>query len=101
MRSRRNAGKSAHVGGAGSGGAGVGGANSTAVHAAEEKTTEYAVFALVPVFCMMGLLGVLICNLLKKKGYKCAEKDSAEVEASTPQKDGNSHTYTYQIQLML
>ncbi|KAF6720901.1 Tumor necrosis factor receptor superfamily member 19L [Oryzias melastigma] len=51
-------------------------ANSTVVRSAEEKTTEYAVFALVPVFCVMGLLGILICNILKKKGYNCtAEKE--------------------------
>lgn len=72
----------------------MGKANSTAVHAAEEKTTEYAVFALVPVFCVIGLLGILICNLLKKKGYKCAaEKENVEGEAGTLQKDGKTHIY--------
>lgn len=27
--------------------------------------------AIVPVFCLMGLLGILVCNLLKRKGYHC------------------------------
>ncbi|KAJ3590040.1 hypothetical protein NHX12_007997 [Muraenolepis orangiensis] len=56
---------------AGKGAAGAGGrlANGTAVRGAEEKSAEYAVFALVPVFCVMGLLGILICNILKKKGF--------------------------------
>ncbi|MCI4379380.1 hypothetical protein PGIGA_G00227550 [Pangasianodon gigas] len=99
VRLRRNAGKSARAGGAGSGGEGVGGANSTAVHAAEEKTTEYAVFALVPVFCVTGLLGILICNLLKKKGYNCTtEKESAEVEAGALQKEGNPCPYVIEDQ---
>ncbi|KAM9481204.1 tumor necrosis factor receptor superfamily member 19L isoform 1-T1 [Clarias gariepinus] len=96
VRLRRNAGKNAREGGAGSG---TGGANSTAVHAAEEKTTEYAVFALVPVFCVIGLLGILICNLLKKKGYKCTtEKENAEGEAGTPQKEGNPCPYVIEDQ---
>uniref|UniRef100_A0A3B3XMB8 Uncharacterized protein n=1 Tax=Poecilia mexicana TaxID=48701 RepID=A0A3B3XMB8_9TELE len=56
---------------------------------AEEKTAEYAVFALVPVFCIMGLLGILICNILKKKGYNCtAEKEGRDEETATPQKEG-------------
>ncbi|TSR87330.1 Tumor necrosis factor receptor superfamily member 19L [Bagarius yarrelli] len=98
-RLRRNAGKSARAAGAGSGGARVGRANSTAVHAAEDKTTEYAVFALVPVFCVMGLLGILICNVLKKKGYKCAaEKEGAEGEASALQKDGNHGPFVIEDQ---
>ncbi|KAM4566841.1 tumor necrosis factor receptor superfamily member 19L isoform 1-T2 [Odontesthes bonariensis] len=76
-----------------SGGAG-GPANSTVVRSTEEKTAEYAVFALVPVFCVMGLLGILICNILKKKGYNCtAEKEGGDEEAATPQKEGNSCPY--------
>ncbi|XP_060780026.1 tumor necrosis factor receptor superfamily member 19L isoform X2 [Neoarius graeffei] len=100
LRLRRNAGKSARAGDTGSGGAGVGRANSTAVHAAEDKTTEYAVFALVPVFCVMGLLGILFCNLLKKKGYNCTtEKERAEVEeAGTLQKEGNPCPYVIEDQ---
>ncbi|XP_014878581.1 tumor necrosis factor receptor superfamily member 19L-like isoform X1 [Poecilia latipinna] len=74
---------------------GAGGpANSTVVRSAEEKTAEYAVFALVPVFCIMGLLGILICNILKKKGYNCtAEKDGKDEETATPQKEGHNCPY--------
>ncbi|KAM4627259.1 tumor necrosis factor receptor superfamily member 19L isoform 1-T2 [Polymixia lowei] len=68
--------------------------NGTAVRSAEEKTAEYAVFALVPIFCVMGLLGILICNILKKKGYRCtAEKEGGDEENATPQKEGNGCPY--------
>ncbi|XP_056121881.1 tumor necrosis factor receptor superfamily member 19L [Rhinichthys klamathensis goyatoka] len=73
---------------------GVGGANATNVQNPEEKSAEYAVFALVPIFCVMGLLGILICNLLKKKGYRCnAEKEGIDAEAATPQKEANPCPY--------
>ncbi|XP_067889482.1 tumor necrosis factor receptor superfamily member 19L isoform X2 [Heterodontus francisci] len=49
----------------------------------EEKHTEYAVFALVPVFCIVGLLGILLCNFLKKKGYRCTSEKEAAEESST------------------
>ncbi|CAL8351214.1 unnamed protein product [Lota lota] len=81
---------------AGSGPASTGGrlANGTAVRSAEEKTAEYAVFALVPVFCVMGLLGILICNILKKKGFHCtAEKEGGDEETATPQKEANGCPY--------
>uniref|UniRef100_A0A8C2XD28 RELT TNF receptor n=1 Tax=Cyclopterus lumpus TaxID=8103 RepID=A0A8C2XD28_CYCLU len=68
--------------------------NGTVVRSAEEKTAEYAVFALVPIFCVMGLLGILICNILKKKGYRCsADKEGGDVETATPQKEGNNYPY--------
>ncbi|NXL53552.1 TR19L factor, partial [Podilymbus podiceps] len=42
----------------------------------EEAAAQAAVLTIVPVFCAMGLLGILVCNLLKKKGYHCtANKD--------------------------
>ncbi|XP_051512480.1 tumor necrosis factor receptor superfamily member 19L-like [Myxocyprinus asiaticus] len=73
---------------------GVGSANSTSIHGPEEKSTEYAVFALVPIFCVMGLLGIFICNLLKKKGFHCnAEKEALDEESATPQKEGNPCPY--------
>ncbi|XP_059931475.1 tumor necrosis factor receptor superfamily member 19L [Gadus macrocephalus] len=81
---------------AGSGPASTGGrlANGTAVRGAEEKTAEYAVFALVPVFCVMGLLGILICNILKKKGYRCtAEKEGGDEETATPEKEAHGCPY--------
>uniref|UniRef100_A0A8C3KPM8 RELT TNF receptor n=1 Tax=Calidris pygmaea TaxID=425635 RepID=A0A8C3KPM8_9CHAR len=37
----------------------------------EEAAAQAAVLTIVPVFCAMGLLGILVCNLLKKKGYHC------------------------------
>nr|XP_020475594.1 tumor necrosis factor receptor superfamily member 19L isoform X2 [Monopterus albus] len=68
--------------------------NGTRVSSAAEDTAEYAVFALVPVFCVMGLLGILICNILKKKGYHCtAEKEGRDEEMATPQKEGSSCPY--------
>uniref|UniRef100_A0A4W4HEU8 TNFR-Cys domain-containing protein n=1 Tax=Electrophorus electricus TaxID=8005 RepID=A0A4W4HEU8_ELEEL len=67
-------------------GSGVGVTNATAARSSENA--EYAVYALAPVFCVMGLLGIFICNLLKKKGYTCTpEKEAAHND--TPQKDGN------------
>uniref|UniRef100_A0A3Q4B9U6 Uncharacterized protein n=1 Tax=Mola mola TaxID=94237 RepID=A0A3Q4B9U6_MOLML len=68
--------------------------NGTVVRSAEEKTAEYAVFALVPIFCVTGLLGILICNILKKKGYRCsADKEGGDEETAAPQKEGNSCPY--------
>ncbi|KAK1785167.1 hypothetical protein P4O66_018580, partial [Electrophorus voltai] len=67
-------------------GSGVGVTNATVARSSENA--EYAVYALAPVFCVMGLLGIFICNLLKKKGYTCTpEKEAAHND--TPQKDGN------------
>lgn len=69
--------------------------NGTVVRSAEEKTAEYAVFALVPVFCVMGLLGILICNILKKKGYRCsADKEGGDEETPTPEKEGKRDEMT-------
>ncbi|XP_077578770.1 tumor necrosis factor receptor superfamily member 19L [Stigmatopora nigra] len=63
--------------------------NDTVVRSTEEKTAEYAVFALVPIFCVMGLLGIVICNLLKKKGCRCnAEKDALDAEAAPSEREG-------------
>ncbi|XP_076138120.1 tumor necrosis factor receptor superfamily member 19L isoform X1 [Alosa pseudoharengus] len=78
-------------------GSGLAVANATNVRGGggpEEKSAEYAVFALVPIFCIMGLLGILICNLLKKKGYRCtADKEAGSEETATPQKEGNPCPY--------
>ncbi|XP_020641845.3 RELT-like protein 1 [Pogona vitticeps] len=44
---------------------------------------EYIAFFLIPVFFFMGLLGVLICHMLKKKGYRCttdAEQEEEQLE---------------------
>ncbi|XP_077422868.1 tumor necrosis factor receptor superfamily member 19L [Vanacampus margaritifer] len=66
--------------------------NDTVMRSAEENTAEYAVFALVPIFCVMGLLGIGICNFLKKKGCRCnAEKEGVDAESATPQREGNNY----------
>lgn len=50
--------------------------NSTRAGSPEETAAQYAVIAIVPIFCLMGLLGILVCNLLKRKGYHCtAQKE--------------------------
>ncbi|KAJ3585324.1 hypothetical protein NHX12_014045 [Muraenolepis orangiensis] len=36
-----------------------------------DANPEYIAFVLVPVFFLLGLLGVLICHILKRKGYRC------------------------------
>lgn len=78
-----------------SGGAGAP-VNGTVIRTAEEKTAEYAVFALVPVFCIMGLLGILICNILKKKGYRCSsDKEGGDEETATPQKEGKIESFQF------
>ncbi|KAM4052641.1 RELT-like protein 1 [Anomaloglossus baeobatrachus] len=41
---------------------------------------EYVAFYLVPIFFIMGLLGVFICHILKKKGYRCTTAAEPEVE---------------------
>ncbi|TRY82783.1 hypothetical protein DNTS_031988 [Danionella cerebrum] len=44
--------------------------------------SEYIAFVLVPVFFLLGLLGVLICHILKRKGYRCTTEaeDNEELE---------------------
>ncbi|XP_030055885.1 tumor necrosis factor receptor superfamily member 19L isoform X2 [Microcaecilia unicolor] len=56
----------------------------------EESHTDYAVLAIVPVFCMMGLLGILLCNLLKKKGYHCTSQKELDEEAAAGEKHANN-----------
>ncbi|XP_070613201.1 RELT-like protein 1 [Erythrolamprus reginae] len=41
---------------------------------------EYIAFFLIPVFFVMGLLGILICHMLKKKGYRCTTEAEEEDE---------------------
>ena len=44
---------------------------------------DYIAFALVPTFFLLGLLGVVICHVLKRKGYRCtteAQDDEEECE---------------------
>ncbi|KAM9246174.1 tumor necrosis factor receptor superfamily member 19L [Leptosomus discolor] len=57
----------------------------------EEAAAQAAVLTIAPVFCAMGLLGILVCNLLKKKGYHCtAGKD--------PQPGGTGPSSIYQLE---
>lgn len=57
-------------------------ANSTAVSPDNPTVTiksddgtssshDFTAFALVPVFFLLGLIGVVICHVLKRKGYRC------------------------------
>ncbi|KFU95983.1 RELT-like 1, partial [Chaetura pelagica] len=47
----------------------------------QPENLQYIAFALVPVFFIMGLLGILICHVLKKKGYRCTtEAEQVEEE---------------------
>lgn len=36
-----------------------------------EEPPPYIIFVVVSLFFLTGLLGFLICHLLKKKGYRC------------------------------
>ncbi|KAG3276783.1 RELT like 1, transcript variant X1 [Ictidomys tridecemlineatus] len=47
---------------------------------------EYIAYVLVPVFFIMGLFGVLICHLLKKKGYRCTTEAEQDIEEEKVEK---------------
>uniref|UniRef100_A0A8D2IX86 RELT TNF receptor n=1 Tax=Varanus komodoensis TaxID=61221 RepID=A0A8D2IX86_VARKO len=68
-------------------------ANGTHDGKPEEKATQYAVLAIVPVFCVMGLLGILFCNLLMKKGYHCTAQKDADEEAAKGERSGSSPAF--------
>ncbi|XP_039397269.1 RELT-like protein 1 isoform X1 [Mauremys reevesii] len=58
---------------------------STTTHAVSDHTgsgvhPEYLAYGLVPVFFIMGLLGILICHMLQKKGYRCRTEAEQEIE---------------------
>ncbi|XP_058481994.1 RELT-like protein 1 [Solea solea] len=44
------------------------------------KNPDYIAFVLVPVFFLLGLLGVVICHVLKRKGYRCTTEAQDEDE---------------------
>ncbi|KAM9335358.1 RELT-like protein 1 [Symphorus nematophorus] len=50
---------------------------------------DYTAFVLVPVFFLLGLLGVVICHVLKRKGYRCTTdpQDGEEEECEDEEKD--------------
>ncbi|XP_072543689.1 RELT-like protein 1 [Salminus brasiliensis] len=60
-----------------------GAVNTTVQPGNTSSNAEYIAFVLVPVFFLLGLLGVLICHVLKRKGYRCttdAEEEDDELE---------------------
>lgn len=40
-----------------------------------DEPPPYMIFVVVFLFFLIGLLGFLVCNLLKKKGYRCRTGD--------------------------
>ncbi|NWS66802.1 TR19L factor, partial [Crotophaga sulcirostris] len=71
----------------------------------EEAPTQAGVLTIVPVFCAMGLLGILVCNLLKKKGYHCtASKDPQPISISSSSiyqlEDANEDTIGVLVRLI-
>ncbi|NXI52533.1 TR19L factor, partial [Chloroceryle aenea] len=72
--------------------AGTNGTHVTLMGEEEEAAeAQVAVLTIVPVFCAMGLLGILVCNLMKKKGYHCtASKD--------PQPSGTGPSSIYPLE---
>uniref|UniRef100_A0A8C6XDB8 RELT TNF receptor n=1 Tax=Naja naja TaxID=35670 RepID=A0A8C6XDB8_NAJNA len=67
----------------------------------DESATQYAVLAIVPVFCIMGLLGILFCNLLMKKGYHCmAQKETDEEATKSDRTDANEDTIGVLVRLI-
>ncbi|KAK9524781.1 hypothetical protein VZT92_017149 [Zoarces viviparus] len=66
---------------------------TTADGKGEAGTNHYVAFALVPVFFLLGLLGVVICHVLKRKGYRCTteaneEEEQCEEEEKDPELGG-------------
>ncbi|XP_041125303.1 RELT-like protein 1 [Polyodon spathula] len=53
--------------------------NGTGVPVGDGNSGSLA-FVLVPIFFIMGLLGVLLCHILKKKGYRCTTNAEADIE---------------------
>lgn len=45
-----------------------------------EHPPPYMIFVVVFLFFLTGLLGFLICHLLKKKGYRCRTGDMDDEE---------------------
>ncbi|KAM8899515.1 RELT-like protein 1 [Spinachia spinachia] len=52
------------------------GGRTTAPGEATSNHPDYTAFVLVPVFFLLGLLGVVICHVLKSKGYRCTTEAS-------------------------
>uniref|UniRef100_A0A3Q4BD02 Uncharacterized protein n=1 Tax=Mola mola TaxID=94237 RepID=A0A3Q4BD02_MOLML len=63
----------------------------TADNGQSPDKTNYVAFVLVPVFFLLGLLGVVICHVLKRKGYRCTtepqdgEEEGCKEEGRDPE----------------
>lgn len=55
-----------------------------------EQPPTYIIFVVVSLFFLTGLLGFLICHLLKKKGYRCRTGDLDEEEEEDEEKLGGN-----------
>ncbi|NXI47627.1 TR19L factor, partial [Galbula dea] len=71
----------------------------------EEAAAQVAVLTIVPVFCAMGLLGILVCNLLKKKGYHCTASKEPQPGSTGPSsiyqlEDANEDTIGVLVRLI-
>lgn len=65
-------------------------------------------FVLVPVFFLLGLLGVVICHVLKRKGYRCTTEpqDGEEEQCQDMEKDaelgeGREMPYMFGCEVLL
>uniref|UniRef100_A0A3Q2D2P1 Protein PRRC2C-like n=1 Tax=Cyprinodon variegatus TaxID=28743 RepID=A0A3Q2D2P1_CYPVA len=69
-----------------------------ASEAGGEPPSSYIIFLVVFLFFLTGLLGFLICHLLKKKGYRCRtvdpedEEDNCQLETGSDANDENQDT---------
>lgn len=54
-----------------------------------EHPPPYIIFLVVFLFFLTGLLGFLICHLLKKKGYRCRTGDMDDEEVEDEKLEGN------------
>ncbi|NXC04240.1 TR19L factor, partial [Orthonyx spaldingii] len=70
----------------------------------EAAAAQAAVLTIVPVFCAMGLLGILVCNLLKKKGYHCTASKEPQPGGTSPSiyqlEDANEDTIGVLVRLI-
>lgn len=57
-----------------------------------EHPQPYIIFVVVFLFFLTGLLGFLVCHLLKKKGYRCrtGDMDYGEEEEEAEKLGGNT-----------
>ncbi|XP_062249387.1 RELT-like protein 2 isoform X2 [Platichthys flesus] len=68
-----------------------------------ENTPPYMIFVVVFLFFVTGLLGFLICHLLKKKGYRCRtgdmdnEDEDEKVGGNTDEEDEENQDTVEQI----